>query len=78
MIDFSIALFIVTIHGVIKIDYKSKYEKLLQDSKEKDEEIKQLRHDNKMLYYCLQRLRDMASDMLENKAQKQKKRQKPA
>ncbi len=33
---------------------KSKYEKLLQDSKEKDEEIKQLRHDNKMLYYCLQ------------------------
>ena len=50
-----------------EIDYKSKYEILLQDSKEKDEEIKQLRHDNKMLYYCLQRLRDMASDMLENK-----------
>ena len=50
-----------------EIDYKSKYEKLLQDSKEKDEEIKQLRHDNKMLYYCLQRLRDMASDMMENK-----------
>ena len=45
-----------------EMDYKSKYEKLLQDSK-----IKQLRHDNKMLYYCLQRLRDMASDMMENK-----------
>ena len=49
------------------VDYQSKYEKLKQECKEKDLEIKQLKHDNKMLYFCLQRLRDMASDMMENK-----------
>ena len=50
-----------------EVDYKSKYEKLLQESKEKDKEIKDLKHENKMLYFCLQRLRDMADDMMENK-----------
>ena len=50
-----------------KEDYKSKYENLLQEIKEKDKENKELRHENKMLYFCLKRLRDMADDMVENK-----------
>lgn len=48
-------------------DYKAKYEKLVLECKEKDELIKDLQHENKMLYFCLQKLRDTASDMLENK-----------
>ena len=45
-------------------DFKSKYEQLLQECSNKDARIKQLEHENKRLKFCIQKLRDTASDML--------------
>lgn len=47
--------------------FKEKYDKLLQECKNKDDRIQQLEHENKRLRFCLQKLRDTASDMLEGK-----------
>lgn len=46
------------------IDYKEKYDRLRAEKTEADARIKQLEHENKRLRYCLQKLRDTASDML--------------
>ena len=45
-------------------EYKAKYDKLFIDAAEKDLRIKQLEHENKRLRFCLQKLRDTASEML--------------
>lgn len=45
-------------------NFKEKYEKLLWECADKDAKIKQLEHENKRLKFCIQKLRDMASDML--------------
>lgn len=47
--------------------FKEKYDKLLQECKNKDDRIQQLEHENKRLRFCLRKLRDTASDMLEEK-----------
>ncbi len=44
--------------------FKTKYGKLLQECEVKDARIKQLEHENKRLEFCIQKLRDTASDML--------------
>ena len=46
---------------------KEKYDHLLQECAEKDAAIKRLEHENKKLRFCLQKLRDTASDMLADK-----------
>ncbi len=48
--------------------YKEKYDKLLAESKAKDDRIKQLEHDNKKLKVCIQQLRDAAAEMMEGEA----------
>lgn len=45
-------------------DYKEKYDRLRAEKTEADARIKQLEHENKRLRFCLQKLRDTASDML--------------
>lgn len=47
--------------------FKEKYDCLLQECRDKDAVIKQLEHENKKLRFCLQKLRDTASDMLADK-----------
>lgn len=47
--------------------FKEKYDHLLQECMNKDAVIKQLEHENKKLRFCLQKLRDTASDMLADK-----------
>jgi len=44
--------------------FKAKYDKLLQECKDMDARVKQLEHENKRLKFCIQKLRDTASDML--------------
>ena len=44
--------------------YKSKYETLLKEAKEKDSIIKHLENENKRLKFCIARLRDIAAEML--------------
>ncbi len=44
--------------------FKEKYDKLQQECALREEKIRQLEHENKRLRFCLQRLRDTASDML--------------
>ena len=50
-----------------EIRLKEKYGHLLQECADKDAVIKQLEHENKRLRFCLQKLRDTASDMLADK-----------
>ncbi len=45
-------------------NFKVEYDKLLQECGDKDARIKQLEHENKKLKFCIQKLRDTASDML--------------
>lgn len=47
--------------------FKEKYDQLLRECANKDAAIKQLEHENKKLRFCLQKLRDTASDMLGDK-----------
>ena len=47
--------------------YKALYEKLLKECNEKKELIKQLEHENKRLAFCLIKLRDTITDMIEAK-----------
>lgn len=46
------------------LDFKEKYERLLKESTNKDAIIKQVQHENKRLRLCLQKLRDVAAEML--------------
>jgi hypothetical protein len=45
--------------------YKARYEKLLKESEEKAEKIKQLEHENRRLRLFISKLKDGASEMLE-------------
>ncbi len=45
-------------------NFKVEYDKLLQECGDKDARIRQLEHENKKLKFCIQKLRDTASDML--------------
>ena len=47
--------------------YKVMYEKLLEEYNGKKEYIKQLEHENKHLAFCLQKLKDTITDMIESK-----------
>lgn len=47
-----------------EVGYKEKYDRLLQECKEKEAKIQQLEHDNKRLRYGLQKLRDAAANIL--------------
>ena len=44
---------------------KAKFDKLMEECEEKDERIKQLEHENKHLKFCLRKLKDTISEMLE-------------
>ena len=48
--------------------FKAKYEELLQECKNKDEKIKQLEHENKRLRFCIAKLRDTASEMIDSES----------
>ena len=45
-------------------DIRAKYGALVQECGSKDERIRQLEHENRRLRFCIQKLRDTASDML--------------
>ena len=47
--------------------YKAMYEKLLTESTQQKEYIKQLEHENKRLTFCLLKLRDTIAGMIEGK-----------